>query len=188
MPFQPDAELEARIERHKAHLPDGKDLTLLVLKGHLLVEEGLDELIQAACPEPQHIFAGRPPPFHMKMRIARAMTAHVVFPGLWPMIDALNTLRNDLAHRLDSPALTKKVVEFMNLRQKHIELLEDMGPIDESNWKRDRLRSDISLLIAQLYIRAFTVRAAVKVLEPWKAMVDEINRGHRAAEEEARNV
>jgi hypothetical protein len=54
MQLQPDAESEARIERHKAHLPDGKDLTLLVLKGHLLVEEGLNELITAACPESKY--------------------------------------------------------------------------------------------------------------------------------------
>jgi hypothetical protein len=180
MPFQPDAELEASIERHKGHLPDGQDLTLLVLKGHLLVEAGLDDLIQAACPEPQQILGGRPLAFRLKMRIARALTGHVVYPGLWPMIDALNTLRNDLAHRLESPVLTKKIVEFMNMRQTHIGLLSDAGPVSESNWLLDRMRSDISLLIAQLYGRAFTVRAAVKAVEPWKAIVNEINRQQEA--------
>jgi hypothetical protein len=96
------------------------------------------------------------------------------------MVDALNTLRNHLAHRLDSPALTQKIVEFMNLRQTHMELLHDMGPVNESNWTFDRLRDDISLLIAQLYGRAFTVRAAVEVVEPWRVIADEINRKHRS--------
>ena len=84
MQLQPDAESEARIERHKAHLPDGKDLMLLVLKGHLLVEEGLNELITAACPESKYILDGEPE-VSMKARIARSLTAHLVYPGLWRM-------------------------------------------------------------------------------------------------------
>lgn len=176
MQIEYDAELEAAIARHKAHLPDGKDLTLLVLKGHLLVEEGLDDLITASCAEPKHIFVGRHPPFHMKARIARAVAGHLSYPGLWPMIDALNTLRNYMAHRLDSPVLIKKVVAFMNLRQEHMRVLSDMGPASEEDWSLDRMRSDISLLIAQLYVRAASIRQVVKTIEPWKAMLDEMNR------------
>jgi len=171
-----DAELETAIARHKAHLPDGNDLTLLILKGHLLVEECVDELIEVSCPEPKAIFDGRAPMFHMKVRIARAMTTHVMFPGLWPMVDALNTLRNDLAHRLDSPELVNEVVEFMNLRQSNMGVLSDTGPATDANWSLERLRSDISLLIAQLYARAAGIRQVVKKLEPWKAMIDEMNK------------
>ena len=92
------------------------------------------------------------------------------------MIDALNTLRNDMAHRLDSPERIRKVVAFMNLRQEHMRVLSDMGPATEADWSVDRMRSDISLLIAQLYVRAASIRQVVKKLEPWKAMIDEMNR------------
>lgn len=81
MQLFPDAESEKRIERIKEHLPDGKDLTLLVLRGHLLVEEGLDELIAASCPEPRHILDGQPR-FFMKARIARSLCGHLLYPGL----------------------------------------------------------------------------------------------------------
>ncbi len=164
------------MERHKAHLPDGKDLTLLVLKGHLLVEEGLDEVIAAACPEPQHILEMNGLTFRMKARIARALSGHIVFPGLWPLIDALNTLRNDLAHKLDSPKLQDRLGAFMNQRKEHMKLLCE-EPIDPMNREaaNERLRSDISLLVGQLTGAALAMRSLTRKLDPWKKMVEEMN-------------
>ena len=60
--------------------------------------------------------------------------------------------------------------------------------MSESNWLLDRMRSDISLLIAQLYGRASTVGAAVKAVEPWKAIVDEINRQQEALQAQSANI
>ena len=179
MQLTPDAETEERIERHKAHLPDGKDLTLLVLKGHLLVEEGLDDLIAAGCPQPQHILDRKPKVgFAMKARIAQGLSGHLLFHGLWPMIEALNTLRNDLAHNLDSPQLKPKIVAFMTQRQAFMKVLADSGPVDVSKWEEtvERLRMDISLLVSQLTGGALALRTVVQAIDPWKAMVDEMNK------------
>jgi hypothetical protein len=177
-----DEQAEAQIERHKAHLPDGKDLTLLVLKGHLLVEEALDDLITAACPDPRAILDRKPRVrFALKARIAEAFTAHLIYPGLWPMIAALNTLRNELAHNLDSPELKGKLVTFMRARTKHLKLLHEQ-PLDTDNSDATaaRLRSDISVLIAQLSGNALMLRMIVTRVDPWKKMVDAVKANHDA--------
>lgn len=176
MQLHPDPESEKRIARIREHLPDGKDLILLILKGHLLVEEVLDELIAAACPEPQHILDRRTG-FAMKARIAQSLSGHLLLRGLWPMVDALNTLRNDLAHNLDSPKLQDRLVTFMNLRKEHMNLLYE-EPIDPAKWDAtaERLRMDISLLVSQLTGGALAVRTLIKKLEPWNKMREEMNK------------
>lgn len=176
MQFDLDEEANARIERHKAHLPEGKDLTLLVLKGHLLVEEGLEELISVSCPEPEHILKSTAG-FAMKARIAQSLTGHLIYRGLWPMIEALNTLRNDLAHKLDSPKLNERILNFMDQRRTHMQVLSDpLSVPKDQEVDVGQLRTDISILIGQLTGNALIIRALVRKLAPWKAMVEEVNR------------
>ena len=173
-----DAESEARIERIKAHLPEGKDLALLVLKGHLLVEEGLNELIAAACAEPKYILDGKKPlSFNVKTRVARALCGHMLHQGLWPLIDTLNMLRNDLAHNLDSPKFNDHLITFMRLRKEKIRFVYEES-IDPSNVDAiiERFRSDVSLLISQLNGGALAIRTLVKRLAIWKQMADEMNK------------
>ncbi len=52
---------DRREGRIGAHLPKTKDLTILTLKGHLLVEEVLDEIICAYCFAPSYLEGGRYP-------------------------------------------------------------------------------------------------------------------------------
>ena len=90
------------------------------------------------------------------------------------MIEALNSLRNELAHKLDSPELQRKIVAFMTLRQEHMGVLSDSGPVDIAKWDEtvERLRVDISLLVAQLNGGALALRTIIKRVEPWQKMID----------------
>lgn len=158
VPLQIDAEAETRIERVRMHLPSGNDLTLIALKGHLLAEEALDDLIRFYCKQPEHLDDVEIR-FFVKARIARALSGHIVWTGLWPLIDALNSVRNDLAHNLESPKLRDRAIRFLNLRKELAPLLYDPD-IDPSNWGAvaERFRSDISLLLAQLTGAGMMVR------------------------------
>lgn len=153
-----DAEAEVRIERVRKHLPLGNDLTLIALKGHLLAEEALDDLIRFYCKQPEHLddIEIR---FFVKARMARALSGHIVWTGLWPLIDALNAVRNDLAHNLESSKLRDRVMKFIKLRKELAPLLYD-PEIDPSNWDAvaERFRSDISLLLGQLTGAGMMVR------------------------------
>lgn len=166
-----DEPAEIQIARHKQHLPDGTDLTLFVLKSHLLVEESLEQLIRSSCPAPNCIFR-KSPNFAMKAAIARTLTDHVVHPGLWELVDELNGIRNSLAHKLDNPALEDALRHFMRLRQDHLTVLSDVPMDDARPIDRERLRSDVSLLIAQLYGWAAGMRTIVRAVDPWGQMVE----------------
>lgn len=164
--LQIDPEAEVRIERVRAHLPIGSDLTLIALKGHLLAEEALDDLIRVYCKSPEHL-EDIEIRFQVKARLARALSGHVVWTGLWPLLDALNTVRNDLAHNLDSPKLKDRVNRFLALRRELAPLLND-PKIDSSNWDAvaERFRSDISLLLGQLTGAGMMVRTVESQAQP----------------------
>lgn len=156
--LQIDAEAEIRVERVRKHLPSGSDISLIALKGHLLAEEALDDLIRCYCKEPEHL-EDVEIRFLVKARFARALSGHLVWTGLWPLLDALNTVRNDLAHNLDSSKLRDRVNRFLTLRRELAPLLYD-PKIDQSDWNAvaERFRSDLSLLLGQLTGAGMMVR------------------------------
>lgn len=98
-----------------AHLPKTNDLTLLALKGHLLVEEVLEEIIHAYCLQPSHL-EGVDIRFQVKAKLARALIGDILPDSMWTMVDALNSIRNDLAHKLESQKLKAKVEAFIEKR------------------------------------------------------------------------
>jgi hypothetical protein len=136
------------------------------LKGHLLAEEALDDLIRFYCKQPEHL-SDLEIRFMVKARIARALSGHIVWVGLWPLIDALNSVRNDLAHKLDSPKLRDRVMKFLKLRKELAPLFYDPD-IDPNNWAAvaERFRSDISLLLWQLTGAGMMVRTTEVQAQP----------------------
>lgn len=166
IPLQIDAEAEIFIKRVHTHLPSGNDLTLVALKGHLLAEEVLDDLIRFYCKQPEYLHDVEIR-FFVKARIARALSGHIVWTGLWPLIDALNSVRNDLAHKLEGAKLRNRIVRFLDLRKELAPLLYD-PEIDPSNWEAvaERFRSDISLLLGQLTAAGMMVRTLETQAEP----------------------
>lgn len=156
--FKIDAEAETRIERVRKHLPAGNDLTLIALKGHMLAEEALDDLICFYCEQPEHLNDVEIR-FIVKARIARALSGHIVWAGLWPLVDTLNAVRNDLAHKLEGPKRRDRVMKFLRIRKELVPLLYDPD-VDPNDWDAvaERFRSDISLLLGQLTGAGMMVR------------------------------
>jgi hypothetical protein len=71
-------------DRFRKHLPRSSDLTLVVLKGHLLMEEQIDGLISDLLPNPDALALARPNLF-FRLRLARALLS----PGtLRELLDA----------------------------------------------------------------------------------------------------
>lgn len=133
-------------------------MTLIVLKGHLLAEETLDELIELRCAEPQHIEYARIS-FAIKITLARALCGDIVWKGSWPLLKKLNQLRNGLAHNLDSPKLPQLVSAFLMERRAQSPLIHDTekDPTDPTEMIR-RLRSDVSMKVSQLIAGAIMIR------------------------------
>jgi hypothetical protein len=157
-----DEEALALIARVRAHLPEGTDLTLIALKGHLLLEEALDDLIRFYCTQPEHLSDARLH-FADKVKLARALSGHLAWTGLWPLSDALNKVRNELAHNLDSPRLNERVQRFMRLRRELAPVLSDPEKGDcPAEEMPERFRADVSLLVSQAIGAGIFVRTMAK--------------------------
>jgi hypothetical protein len=84
------------------------DGTLLVLKGHLLLEESLYKLVSAKFPNPEYLDRANLK-YYQLLNLARALTStprpndvrDALEEGMWDAMDALNTMRNRLAHNLE---------------------------------------------------------------------------------------
>lgn len=101
-------------EKFKKHFPDSDDLIVIVLRGHLLVEEFLDRLNKHCFHFPEYYDQANLQ-FSKKLLIARAQ---VLVPRVNPSsffdgIKKLNELRNSLAHNLESPKLRNKIKDFL---------------------------------------------------------------------------
>ena len=86
--------------KHFSDLPD--DLSMIVLKGHLLVEQRLNAIL-AHHARPSADLASVGLRFHQKVALAKALVPNVNFypAEFWNFAKLLNQLRNDFAHELE---------------------------------------------------------------------------------------
>ena len=104
------------LERFVAHLPlKTTDRTLVVLKGHLLIEEMLRDFVSKHFQDPQQLADARLT-FHQCLCLAKAIDTDPLREKLWRTVEKLNTLRNKLAHSLEPKELEKHVKEFLEMQ------------------------------------------------------------------------
>ncbi|MBK6960821.1 MAG: hypothetical protein IPN63_15165 [Gammaproteobacteria bacterium] len=98
------------------HFPQNGDLTLQVLKGHLLLEELLREIFLMQLPLPSALSGNKGTSFecHQIICLIEAMTPHSqTVPWIWVAAKKLNNVRNELAHRLNPKGLESKVADLV---------------------------------------------------------------------------
>ena len=113
-----DIDIFDTFERFEQHLPGGGDLTLTILKGHLLIEEQIWLLIKNRMPVFDALKDAKITS-HQKLCLAEALiddfTREVQDVGwLWPALKKLNKLRNDIAHKLSQSGIEDRINDFVN--------------------------------------------------------------------------
>ena len=111
-------------------MPKTDDLSLIVLKGHLLIEERLFGLAELALPHPQYLKRIRNLPFSTLAYFVRAAVREKSNHACWELIPALNSLRNDYAHKLEPPDLQKHLQKLFQI-DRRIETYPTQ-PVDKS--------------------------------------------------------
>jgi len=101
-------DLQNKLDSHKelndklmALLPETDDLSLMALKGHLIIEESLNSLVKSHCSYPQYIVKARLS-FAQLSNISKSLVNLPIHEHVFPAIDKLNALRNNLAHNITS--------------------------------------------------------------------------------------
>jgi hypothetical protein len=85
----------------------------VVLKGHLLIEEALNGIISNFVFHSEHIGEARLS-FAQKVNLARSMSDRENENPMWRIGTALNSLRNELAHNLESPKRAPKIQALLD--------------------------------------------------------------------------
>ena len=102
-------EQTAAMQRLLSYMPREDDLTLLVLKGHLLIEERLYKIVTDKvrhAPAIEHARLN----FWQLALVAKALTYKPEYDWLWSSLKKLNKLRNQFAHNLE-PAKVQELIE-----------------------------------------------------------------------------
>lgn len=119
-------EMRRRIEKVFGTLDD---TIVIVLKGHLLIEEMLDSIIKSFVFHSEYIDDAHLR-FTQKVQIARSLSIDEHENGMWDIATRLNTLRNDFAHALDSDKRQRKISAVVEAyfreadEAEHIELVK----------------------------------------------------------------
>jgi len=119
--------LEQTQKRFEELLGRVDETTLVVLKGHLLIEEMLESIITKFVFHPEFVEEASLR-FAQKVAIARSMSLDEHENEMWQLAIKLNSLRNELAHSLSSPKRTAKTKAVIDL---YFELTAEM-PYSES--------------------------------------------------------
>jgi hypothetical protein len=101
------------LERFKKHIPKGRDVTMIVLKTHLIVEAEMNELLELTLPHPECIYRSRFS-FIQRLRVLQAVSTDLDLHLTTKAIEALNELRNGLAHQLDLPDVELLAAKFIH--------------------------------------------------------------------------
>jgi hypothetical protein len=103
---------ESEAERFERLLPKSKVLTLIILKGHLLVEEQIDAFLDALLEHPAS-FRKANPHLHLRICLLRALLPGGAKDQLLDAVELLNTLRNRMAHHLEPPMLRDHIERYL---------------------------------------------------------------------------
>jgi hypothetical protein len=90
-------EFEAGRLRFSRLLSASSDTLIIVLKGHLLIEEQLQAIIEAAVTSPRIVREARLT-FSQRLKLAQAIAGHFSNTVVWEAAEALNSARNKWAH------------------------------------------------------------------------------------------
>jgi len=128
-----------------AHLPESKDITILTLKGHLIVEQLLIQMVESAAINPTPLKALNRLQFSTRVTFAESL---VNFSserpgGIWPLVRMVGKIRNDIAHQLQPKKLNEDIEKFIGLYIRFFGA-RVKPPIHPAN--RDKVTSDNYLI------------------------------------------
>ena len=102
-----------------------EDVELILLKGHLVIEQLLTELLELRLKEPERLKSINPM-FSKKLEIYLAITGNsIISEGLETVLKDLNSLRNKLAHDLKHPQFNLLVTDWVQRAAR--ERIEDLN-------------------------------------------------------------
>ena len=102
------------IFRFDKHMPDTDDVSLIVLKGHLLIEEMLIDIRDKLFPHAEYLDSVNIS-FNQLLHVIRSAIESKHDHKSWDLIIEFNKLRNKLIHNLEPPKLESLLNQLFNV-------------------------------------------------------------------------
>lgn len=134
-----------RISRFMTLLPSGKDKLLVILKGHLLLEELLTDIIKITLKQsnPLGIKVTRNMMFSRKLELCWALSKPESIPEqAWQSLKSLNLVRNNMSHHVEPSGISDSISDFIRGVRNH----DPFGLVDSSDVRK------LELAICCLYV------------------------------------
>ncbi len=115
-------ELADKTSRFIELMPLGEDQILTILKGHLLIEELITELLKIKLEQsgnPLDIKVGSNTMFAQKLNLYWAIAQHDLEFDVWCFLKELNSIRNKMAHTVEPQGIDEKVKSFNDAISAH---------------------------------------------------------------------
>lgn len=149
----------AAFRRFITLLPHGKDMVLVVLKGHLLIEEQLRHVVDEHVNNPNAL-ANAQFSCSQIICLAEAFCADRAVPWLWTALRHLNSLRNDIAHKIEPNRFQERISGFIStVGEKSAFAGDGFGDSD------DQTRFELCLWVLFTSVAALVRRPVSSVLQ-----------------------
>jgi len=156
------------------HMATIDEVALVVLKGHLLIEESLGRIISWFVFHADKLDSARLS-FAQQVWIARSMSLDEADNTMWDLILAINGLRNDLAHNLHSEKRKSRVERVLSLYNAETRDLRSDERATETEEQHVVLSYAIGLCLG--FLSAF--EAEVERFKEWLERLDRVVNRHR---------
>lgn len=115
--MESQVELAEKSARFMKLLPAGADSALIVLKGHLLIEELLTDLLKEKLAQgnPLEIKIGQNTMFAQKLNLCWALVQKDIKLEIWPFLKEFNAIRNKMAHAVEPKCIDEKIEAFTEM-------------------------------------------------------------------------
>ncbi len=114
----PDSEITEHqlqaFNRFLSVLPSGRELDLVILKAHLLIEEQVNVLIDERLKSAAALKKAQLDSFQ-RICLAESFFPSDFQPWLWPALKKLNKLRNDIAHQISPAGIDARIDYIIKL-------------------------------------------------------------------------
>ncbi|MGH9439733.1 MAG: hypothetical protein ACRD22_18100 [Terriglobia bacterium] len=98
-----------------AKLPDSDEVTILILRAHLVIEQLVIRITESLVRNPEHLQKATRLHFSTRLIFLRSLAKPLMHAdaSYWRSLESLNGMRNNLAHKLDAPSFESSVDTFI---------------------------------------------------------------------------
>src|SRR5690554_5207536 len=111
------------VARFNKLIPD-KDIELIILKGHLLIEEILQDILEYFTKNRKYLLEINLT-FYQKLYLCRSLVSFF-HPHIFDSIKLLNEIRNNLAHNLEPKDFNKKIDKLIGMFEKDMFFVKEV--------------------------------------------------------------